>query len=221
MTSSVLARAKRAALLSLLGCCGPRAALGDSPRAVGQAAPDTVELPRIPPARTARSRAGYQHWVGGVQMGKGVRFNNPYRLRTVLGDDPESLSLSATYLAVHVGRTFSDPDGFEHGVAAHLSIATDGIRQEVLTPSYLLLRRFGPRVLGYGRAGLPIVLEPDAAVGLEAGVGCAYFLSASLGLSAELDVSLFYGAATIERAATLIPLTSLALGIMFDWEVLP
>jgi hypothetical protein len=173
------------------------------------------------PARTPRDAGGYQHWLGGVYLGRGLRFNNPYRLRSVLGDDARSLSLTATYLDVHVGRTFSAPGSFEHGVALHFSIATDGIRQEVATPSYLLVRRWSPRVLSYGRAGFPIVLEPDAAVGLEAGLGAAYFLTANLGVGAELDVSLFYGAATIERAVTLIPVTSLALGVFFDWEHLP
>jgi len=174
-----------------------------------------------PPAQTPRSAEGYQHWLGGVYVGRGLRFNNPYRLRRVLGDEPKSLSLGATYVDVHVGRTFSAPDGFEHGLALHLSIATDGIRQEVATPSYLLVRRLSPRVLGYARAGFPIVLEPDAAVGLEAGLGSAYFFSANLGIGAELDISVFYGAATIERAVTVIPVASLALGVFFDWEHLP
>jgi hypothetical protein len=175
----------------------------------------------VTPARTPRSARDYEHWVGGLYLGRGLRLNNPYRLSTVLGDDPESLSLTATYLDLHVGRTFSDPDGFEHGVAAHFSIATDGIRQEVLSPSYLLLRRFGPRLLGYARAGAGIVLEPDASVGLEAGLAGVYFVSANLGFGAELDFSVFYGAATVDRAATTIPLASLALGVFFDWEHLP
>jgi len=184
--------------------------------------PRPVE-PDVPPApaRTPRSQQGYQHWMGGLYFGRGLRFNNPYRLQTVLGDDAESLSLTASYLDLHAARTFSAPDGFEHGIAAHFSVAVQGIRQEVLTPSYLLARRFGPRFLGYGRAGFPIVLEPDAALGLEAGLGGAYFLSASLGIGAELDFSLFYGAATIEEAATVIPVMSLALGVFFDWEYLP
>jgi hypothetical protein len=182
--------------------------------------PPAPDLPPVP-ARTPRSQRGYQHWLGGLYLGRGLRFNNPYRLQTVLGDDAESLSLTATYLDLHAARTFSAPDGFEHGIAAHLSLAIHGIRQEVLTPCYLLLRRFGPRFLGYGRAGFPIVLEPDASVGLEAGLGAAYFLSASLGFGAELDFSVFYGAATIEEAATVIPVMSLALGMFFDWEHLP
>ena len=69
--------------------------------------------------------------------------------------------------------------------------------------------------------GFPIVLEPDVSVGLEAGLGGAYFFTASLGVGAELDVSVFYGAATVDRAVTVIPVTSLALGVFFDWEHLP
>ncbi|HYQ14795.1 MAG TPA: hypothetical protein VEQ58_03530 [Polyangiaceae bacterium] len=177
---------------------------------------------RLPePARTPRPSDGYQHWLGGVYLGRGLRFNNPYRLRRELGDSAESLSLGATYLDLHIGRTFSAPDGFEHGATVHFSIATDGIRQEVVTPSYLLVKRLSARVLSYGRAGFPIVLEPDLSVGLEAGLGAAYFFTANLGVGLELDASLFYGAATIEKAVTLIPVTSLALGVFFDWEHLP
>jgi hypothetical protein len=139
----------------------------------------------------------------------------------VLGSDARSLSLEATYLDLHIGRTFSDPDSFEHGLTVHFSIAMDGVRQEVATPSYLLVKRLSQRVLGYGRAGFPIVLEPDLSLGLEAGLGGAYFFSANLGVGAELDFSIFYGAATIERAVTVIPVTSLALGVFFDWEHLP
>lgn len=222
MTSSAPARAERALWALLLGLGTPSLAWADAEDPFSEPAPaPVVDVRPIEPARTPRSRQGYQHWIGGLYLGRGLRFNNPYRLSTVLGDDPESLSLSATYLDLHVGRTFSEPDGFEHGVAAHLSVATDGIRQEVLTPSYLLLRRFGPRVLGYARAGIPIVLEPDASPGLETGLGAAYFFSANLGFGAELAFSLFYGAATIEQAVTIIPMTSLALGVFVDWERLP
>jgi hypothetical protein len=224
MLSSAPARAERiargaAAILALASAA--RAADAEDPFA-DKASP--TELPRPPrpaPARTARSAEGYQHWLGGVYLGKGLRWNNPYRLQNQLGDSAESLSLGATYLDLHLGRTFSNPNGFEHGVSVHFSIATDGIRQEVVTPSYLLVKRLSPRVLSYGRAGFPIVLEPDAAVGLEAGLGIAYFFTANLGLGVELDQSLFYGAATIEKALTLIPVTSLALGVFFDWERLP
>jgi hypothetical protein len=226
MRSSAPARIEPAALgLAALLLLAPRLA-GAEPEASFDGADERVaslgETPTVPSlARTPRSAPSYQHWLGGLYVGRGLRFNNPYRLRRVLGDDGRSLSLGATYLDLHLGRTFSPPHGFEHGVAVHLSIATDGIRQEVATPSYLLVKRLSPRVLGYARAGFPIVLEPDAAVGLEAGLGAAYFFSANLGLGAELDFSLFYGAATIERAVTAIPVASLALGVFFDWEHLP
>lgn len=226
MQSRAPARAERAALcFAAVLVFGPRVALADAedPFSEPLERPAVSQEPPLlpPPAQTPRSAVGYQHWLGGMYLGRGLRFNNPYRLRRVLGDDPTSLSLGATYIDLHAGRTFSAPDGFEHGIALHLSIATDGIRQEVATPSYLLVRRLTPRVLSYARAGFPIVLDPDAAVGLEAGLGGAYFLSANFGIGAEVDLSLFYGAATIERAVTAIPVASLALGVFFDWEHLP
>jgi hypothetical protein len=226
MQSNALVRAERALLgLTTILLLAPNtlAAAGEDPFSEPEfQAPLELEPPPPPvPTRTPRAARGYQHWLGGLYLGRGLRFNNPYRLRRVLGDDASSLSLGATYLDLHVGRTFSAPDGFEHGLALHFSIATDGIRQEVLTPSYLLVRRLTPRVLSYARAGFPIVLEPDAAVGLEAGLGSAYFFTANLGIGAELDFSLFYGAATIDKAVTTIPVMSLALGVFFDWEHLP
>jgi hypothetical protein len=228
MQSSVLARAEAkhsALVLAAIALLSPCLAWADAEDPFSEPTPPPVVSleppPPPPPAQTPRYTVGYQHWLGGLYVGRGLRFNNPYRLRRVLGDDASSLSLSATYLDLHVGRTFSAPNGFEHGVAVHFSIATDGIRQEVLTPSYLLVRRLTPRVLSYARAGFPIVLEPDAAVGLEAGLGSAYFFTANLGIGVELDLSLFYGAATIERAVTAIPVASLALGVFFDWEHLP
>lgn len=225
MLSSALVRPDRAlALLLVTSLWAPRAAGADAEDPFSEPQERPAEPPserRSEPTRTPREATGYQHWLGGVAIGKGLRFNNPYRLRRVLGDDAESLSLSATYVDVHLGRTFSAPGGFEHGISGKLSIATDGIRQEVFTPSYLLVRRLSPRVLSFGRAGVPIVLEPDASLGLEAGLGGAYFFTASLGVSAALDFSVFYGAATIDRAVTVIPITSLSLGVLFDWEHLP
>lgn len=221
MRSSTLATAELIVLS--LGCVAneARADVEDPFHEPADAAPRPSAAWPPPLARTPQSTQGYSHWLGGMYLGRGLRFNNPYRLETVLGDDAESLSATATYVDLHLGRTFSAPDTFEHGVTVHLSIALDGVRQEVLTPSYLLVKRLSQRVLGYGRAGFPIVLEPDAAVGLEAGLGGAYLLTANLGLGAELDMSLFYGAATIEEGLTLIPVLSLSMGVIFDWEHLP
>src|SRR5688500_12024439 len=142
MLSKAPARAELRRALLLLGlACWPTGARADAEDPFSEPAPppEPVADTPHPVARTPRDAKGYQHWLGGVYLGRGLRFNNPYRLRTVLGDDAESLSLGATYLDLHLGRTFSDPDTFEHGISAQLSIATDGIRQEVITPSYLLV----------------------------------------------------------------------------------
>jgi len=205
-----------AVLVSVLLVLSPTAAGAQVELEQQVAADDAIQL-----ARTARGRSGYQHWFGGAYLGRGLRFNNPYRLRSVLGEDAESLSLGATYVDLHVARTFSDPDELEHGIGGQLSIATDGVRQEVFTPAYVVAKRFDARFLGYGRAGVPIVLEPDASLGLSGGLGGAYFLSAGLGLGIELDFSVFYGAATVEKPLTVIPVLSLAVGLFVDWERLP
>lgn len=163
----------------------------------------------------------YVHVFGSAAVGRGLRFNNPYRLRTVLGDDAESLSLTATYADFGLGAALGEPRGLQHGAVAHLSVATDGIAQEVASLSYQALRPLGSRWLLTGRAGVPIVLEPDLNAGFELAPGAAFLVGAGAGLSSELVFSLFYGAATLERSASVIPLLSLQLGLWFDYEVLP
>lgn len=159
--------------------------------------------------------------LGTLTLGKGLRFNNPYRLETPLGDDAESLSLTATYLDLGVSVSAGAPRGLAHGIALNLSVATEGIPQEVLTPAYLASWRLPPRFLLLGRAGLPIILEPDANLGYELALGGVYFIAAGIGVTAEVIGSLFYGAATQERAATAIPLLSAQFGIAVGYEVLP
>jgi len=166
-------------------------------------------------------RGEYVHTFGFVGVGRGLRFNNPYRLETVLGDDAESLSLSATYLDLAVGATLGDAHALQHGAVAHLSIATDGITQEVLSLSYVLLHPFGARFLATARGGVPIILEPDLNAGFELAVGGAVLLSAAFGIGAELVGNLFYGAATLDRSVTVIPMLSLQVGVWVDYEVLP
>lgn len=173
------------------------------------------------PAALRPVEGGYLHLLGAVAVGRGLRFNNPYRLATPLGEDAESLSLSATYLDVSLGAASGDPDGFQHGGSVHFSVAMQGVPQQVLTPSYLLLHRLPPRFLTFARAGLPVVLEPDLNLGYELAVGGAYLFTAGLGLTAELVGNLFYGAATQDEALTAIPMLSLQLGVLLDFEVLP
>ena len=112
--------------------------------------------------------------------------------------------------------------GLAHGAVLHLSIAAQGIPQQVLSVSYTALERLdNGRILLLGRAGMPIVLGPDLSAGLEAAVGSAYMITAGIGVQGELIGSLFYGAATQDRSVTTIPMLSAQLGLFIDYEVLP
>lgn len=173
------------------------------------------------PAALRPVQGGYLHLMGALALGRGIRFNNPYRLATPLGDDAESLSLSATYLDVALSAALGDPNGLQHGGSLHFSVALEGVPQEVVTPSYLLLHRLPPRLLAFARAGLPVVLEPDLNLGYELAVGGAYLFTAGLGVTAELVGDVFYGAATQDEALTAIPMLSLQVGAFVDFEVLP
>ncbi|HKO50492.1 MAG TPA: hypothetical protein VJV79_22370 [Polyangiaceae bacterium] len=164
----------------------------------------------------------YWHGFGSLSLGKGMRFNNPYRLATPLGDSAESLSLSATYYDLGLGFVRGPARGLSHGAVLHLSIAAQGIPQAVSSVSYTALERLdNGRTLLFGRAGIPIVLGPDLSGGLEAALGVAYMISAGLGVQSELIGSLFYGAATHDRSVTTIPVLSAQLGLFVDYEVLP
>lgn len=169
----------------------------------------------------AAPRGVYQHYFAAVSLGRGLRLNNPYRLETVLGDDYESLSLTAMYFAASGGVLFGNPRGLQHGGSLQFDVALSGVRQEVLTPSYVAGLRLAPEWLLYGRFGLPIVLEPDLNVGAELGVGAVFHVWAGLGLVAETVGSMFYGAATLDRSVTYVPVVSLQLGVRADYEVLP
>jgi hypothetical protein len=156
-----------------------------------------------------------------LSFGRGLRFNNPYRLQTELGDDSQSLSLTAPYLDLAAGALLGRAGHLQHGVGVNASFALEGIRQEVITPAYLALLPLSPRWQLRGRLGLPIVVEPDASVGVELGIGGVFLASAGLGFTMEAIGSLFPGAATLEETSTLIPIVSLQLGVLVDYEVLP
>ncbi len=175
-------------------------------------------------ARVARERAEFQafdylHWFGSLAMGRGLRFNNPYRLERVLGKTPESLSLSALYFDAAAGVAQGDPTGLQHGLSMHLAVALTGIRQEVLTPSYRLLFRPKSAWLWTLRLGVPVVLEPDVTLGAELGAGAVWHFLAGLGIYGELIGSLFFGAATPSQDRTTIPMVSAQLGVWVDYEV--
>ncbi|WP_437564017.1 hypothetical protein [Sorangium sp. So ce542] len=159
--------------------------------------------------------------VSSLAMGTGLRFNNPYRLQTQLGDTAESLSLTAGYLDLGVALALGPADGVQHGGALRLSIAVSGVPQETLTPSYFVAYRGLTRALAYGRLGAAILIEPDVNVGGELAVGLGYYVLAGVALSGELVGDLFYGAATYEAAYTVYPVVSAQLGLMIDHELLP
>ena len=153
-------------------------------------------------------------------FGDGLRFNNPYRLSTVLGSDAQSVSRAPAYVDFGLAAAFGDPRGFRHGLTLRTSVAVEGVGQVVLTPSYVLYRRF--HAFGFwGRAGTPIVLTPNRTWGLEAAAGAAWFVRAGIGVAAELVGDLFWGTGTREVAVATYPLLSAQLGLIVSYEVLP
>lgn len=155
-----------------------------------------------------------------LSFGRGLRFNNPYRLATPLGDSAESVSLAATYLDLGAALLFG-PGEFRQGASLSGSVALQGIGQLVLTPSYLASFALSDDLAVRGRAGVPIVVAPDTTAGLEAAVGASFGVAYGLGAVAELVSSVYFGAATDERSITTIPMLSLQLGICFDHQVAP
>jgi len=176
-------------------------------------------------AGVAKTRAPedgqYVHGFGEFMLGKGLRLNNPFRLATPVGDDSDGLSFTAYYLDLGLGAAFGPPAGLQHGGEVSLSIATDGIAQQVMSLSYVAIYPLSSQALFRGRAGLPIVITPDSNIGMELAAGGAWLFTGGLGVSAELVGSLFYGAAIDEKSSTSWPIISLEIGVWFDHEVLP
>lgn len=155
-----------------------------------------------------------------VSVGRGLRFNNPYRLSTPLGDTAESVSVAATYLDLGAAVLFGSRR-FRHGFSLGGDVALQGIAQVVMTPSWLA--QFGvSEVLGVqGRVGVPIVVAPDTTSGLEAALGSSLVTEHGLGALVELVGSVYFGAGTDQTSITSIPLLSLQVGLFFEHEVLP
>jgi hypothetical protein len=153
--------------------------------------------------------------------GDGLRFNNPYRLATPLGSSAESISRTSAYADLGLAATFGDPRHVQHGFAARLSLAVEGVPQGVLAPSYLVWWRPHPAFATYGRVSTPIVMTPTLTWGLEAGLGGVWFVRSGLGVAAELVGDVFYGAGTRDVKAAAYPVLSAQLGFVFAYEVLP
>jgi hypothetical protein len=201
--------------LGLSIAAAPRASRADEP----PAAPPVAAAPTLRELAVAPSR--YARFVGTFELGKGVRFNNPYRLATQLGATAESASLTATYLDLGGGIAFGPPDGLEHGVALHLSFALAGVAQTVLTPTYFAAYRGPRRFLAYGRLGPSVVLTPDPTIGAELAAGFGWFFTARLAFAAEVVGDLYYGAGTPLKGVSTYPILSGQLGLLVDYEILP
>jgi hypothetical protein len=166
------------------------------------------------------TRGGWVALSATSFVGDGLRFNNPYRLSTVLGSSAESLSRTAAYVDLGGALLLGDPAAIAHGLAVRASIALEGIPQTVLTPSYLALHRWGPWG-AYGRAGPTLVLTPDTTWGLEGAAGGMWFPFAGVGLVAELVGDVFYGAGTRDVQVATYPVLSAQAGLWLSWEALP
>jgi hypothetical protein len=175
--------------------------------------------PSIPSAKPTRKTLLID-FTATTFIGDGLRFNNPYRLGTVLGSTARSLSRTAIYTEVGAAVSVGNPAVASHGLAVRGSIALEGTSQSVLTPSYQLMHRFGAWGV-YGRAGIPVVLSPDTTWGLEAAAGALWFVRAGVGVAGEMVGDVFYGAGTREVATPAYPVMSAQLGLWLSWEAMP
>jgi hypothetical protein len=165
-------------------------------------------------------KPGWADIVVTAFAGDGIRFNNPYRLATVLGSQAQSLSRTASYADAGLNFLFTDPTRLTAGIALRTSFALEGVQQAVMTPSFLLMERWSRWGL-YGRAGIPVVATPDVTWGWEGGAGAVLFLTAGVGMAAELVGDVFYGAGTREVAVPAYPVLSGQGGLWLSWEMLP
>ena len=166
------------------------------------------------------TRSGYANLFFTSLVGEGLRFNNPYRLATPLGDDAESVSRTAPYVDIGIGATFGNPLGYQHGATLRTAVALTGVGQVVMTPSYLGYRRWRS-LAAHGRLGVPIVLTPDITWGAEIAAGGTWYFLGGIGLTAELVGDIFYGAGTTEVKTATYPVLSGQIGFVVNYEVLP
>jgi hypothetical protein len=204
-------RALACALLLTVSASPARAALEDGD---GEA---ERPLPKDDPFAV---KPGYGQLFGSVMLGDGLRFNNPYRLRTPLGADAESVARTAAYVDLGLGVTLGNPLGFQHGASFRTSVAIEGLGQSVITPSYLLWRRKGA-LAAYGRAGVAVVVTPDVTWGFEGAAGGAWFLLGGIGVAAEVVGNVFYGTGTRDVAIAAYPMLAGQIGLLGTYEVLP
>ena len=95
------------------------------------------------------------------------------------------------------------------------------LAQPFITPSYVLAYRADLPVLLHTRLATPLLLSPDFNVGGEIAQGVSYFFNSGVGLTSEIALDLFYGAATLEEQYSVIPILNFQFGVIADYEFLP
>lgn len=186
------------------------------------ASPAPADEPPEGPLRAFARRTDSELRIfGSFELGRGLRFNNPYRLTTQLGQTAQSVSLTASYADLGLGLAFGAPDGLQHGGALHASFALAGVNQAVLTPTYLLAYRGPNPFLAYGRLGPSIILTPDPTIGGEIAAGFAWFLTGKIAIAGEMVFDVYYGAGTYDVGVATYPILSGQLGLLIDHEILP
>jgi hypothetical protein len=191
--------------------------------------PPPAPAPAPPPARdlTADLRTlvypvdATWHLLGAIELGRGFRFNNPFRLATELGNGPESVSLIAPYADLGLAFSYGPPEGLQYGAALHTTVTMSGVFGASIAPAFQVTYR-GPRpFLAYGRVGPALALAPDATLGAELAGGFGWFLTGHLAVASELVFDLWWGAGTNHVAVATYPVLSAQLGLLVDYELLP
>src|SRR5437773_2432741 len=111
------------------------------------------------------------------------------------------------YVDLAASITLGDPRKFQPGFSVHVSLGLEGVQQTVVTPSFILYRRFRD-VAAYARAGIQIIATPETTWGFEGALGGVWFVRGGIGLVAELIGGLAYGAGTREVSAAAYPVLS-------------
>ncbi|MBK8257310.1 MAG: hypothetical protein IPK82_32130 [Polyangiaceae bacterium] len=162
------------------------------------------------------------HLAATLFFGDGLRFNNPYRLKSQLGESAKTVSVTAPYVDFGIALAVGNAFGLKHGAALNLTTSLAGVSETLLVPAYTAMYRgTSHRFLAFGRLGPAIILAPSPGVGGELGVGGAVYLTAKTAFTAEVIGNLFYGAATKETGYPVYPVVSLQVGLLLDHEVFP
>jgi hypothetical protein len=171
-----------------------------------------------PVPKETETKLGPVTLLASALGGTGLRFNNPYRLATPLGSSAESVSRTNAWMDFGLTVFVGNPTRVVHGVSVRFMQSVEGVAERNVTPSYVLGHR-SPRLLAYGRIGVPFVTTPRPNVGLEGALGAFYFLRAGIGLGGELVGDIFYGAGTATASRPVYPILGAQAGLIVSYEM--